>query len=400
MYRRRRLVALLLLTSLVLGPWWALSGGDGTPAATTEPGEGGTGVALAEAASGPEPGDAAGEGESSALDDEATVPQACSAAVDALPLRSQLALLLMVGVGGDDPGSVADLLASEHRPGGIFVRGGPEVWEDGVLAEPDERGRPLLVAVDDEGGRVQRLEGILPALPSAAEMGRLPPEQVQALAAERAGTMRALGVDLVFAPVLDLGEGGGIGDRSFGSDPQLVARQAGAYAHGLRKGGLLPVVKHFPGEGRASGDPHDGPITAPALDQLRTAELVPYELLLAEGPVGVMVGHLDVPGLTADGVPASLSPDAVGLLRASYEFDGLVVTDDLVAMQAVTDRFGIPEAAERALVAGVDLVLLANRTDVPAVLDRLVEAVDSGRLLARRVAGALTRLVATSGCDG
>jgi beta-N-acetylhexosaminidase len=393
-------VALLVLTSLVLGPWWALSRPDRAAEAPIERGDDRTGVALAEATSEPAPSGADGDEAHLDPDDEATVPPACAAAVDALPLRSQLALLLMVGVDGDDPRALAELLAGERRPGGIFVRRGTKVWEDRRLAEPDEQGLPLLVAIDDEGGRVQRLEGILPPLPSAAEMGRLPPEEVEAMAAERAPTMRGLGIDLVFAPVLDLDEGGGIGDRSFGSDPQLVARQAGAYASGLRDGGLLPVVKHFPGEGRASGDPHDGPITAPALDQLRAAELVVYEALLAEGPVGVMVGHLDVPGLTADGVPASLSPDAIGLLRASYEFDGLVVTDDLVDMEAVTERFGIPEAAERALVAGVDLVLLANGTDVPAVLDRLVEAVDGGRLPARRVAGALRRVVATSGCAG
>ena len=110
-----------------------------------------------------------------------------------------------------------------------------------------------------------------------------------------------------------------------------------------------------------------------------------------------MVGHLDVPGLTEAGVPASLSPAAIGLLRAGYEFDGMIVTDDLVGMQAVRSRFEVPEAAERALAAGADVILLSQPTDVEAVLDRLEEAVNLGRIPDRRLDAALAR-VAEVGC--
>lgn len=325
-------------------------------------------------------------------------PPRCEARTQDLTVRARLALLVMVGVDGDDVERTEALLRGPDRPGGVFVARGTAVWEERALVDVVEDGLPLLVAVDDEGGRVQRLSGILPDLPSAAGLSELEEDAVRALAAERSAQLRQLGATMVFAPVLDLGEGGGIGDRSFGSDPAVVAAYAGAYADGLREGGILPVAKHFPGEGRASGDPHEGPVVAPPLELLRAAELLPYEALLGEGRIGVMVGHLDVAGLTADGVPASLSPDAIGLLRAGYEFDGLVVTDDLVQMGAVTDRFSVPEAAERALVAGADMVLLAHPTDHDAVIDRLVEAFELGRLPGRRVSAAVGRVVSASGC--
>jgi beta-N-acetylhexosaminidase len=253
------------------------------------------------------------------------------------------------------------------------------------------------VAVDDEGGRVQPMAGVLDDLASAAVLAEQSPETLSGLAADRGAALRDLGVNVVLGPVVDVGSAGGIGDRSFGDSSEVVATHAGAYAAGLREGGVLPVLKHFPGQGHADVDTHEAPATIPSISLLRTSDLVPYDVILTGGPTGVMVGHLDVPELTEAGIPASLSPAAIGLLRGGYEFDGLVVTDDLAAMQAVLTRFGVPEAAERALGAGADLLLLTQPADVEAVLDRLEEAVNLGRIPARRLASAVTR-VAEVGC--
>jgi beta-N-acetylhexosaminidase len=246
---------------------------------------------------------------------------------------------------------------------------------------------------------VQPLAGVLDEIPAAATLTDRSEADVEAAAAERGEMLRDLGIGVAFAPVVDVGAGAGIGDRSFSDDPDVVAAYAGAYARGLRSAGVLPVLKHFPGHGQASGDSHDGASSTPVLADLQQVDLVPYDVLLAEPPVGVMVGHLDVPGFTENDVPASVSPAAVGLLRGSYEFDGIVFTDDLVAMDAVTSRFTVPEAVERALIAGVDMPLLARDTDVGAVLDRLTEAVQAGRLSETRIAAALDRIVDASGCE-
>lgn len=359
-YRRRRLTVVGLLTLVLLVPWCVTRRGGAGPAA-----------------------------------DAAAAPTAetCATAVAALPLRARLALTLMVGVDGDALDATVAVLESSVRPGGIFVRGGTAIWEDRVLVNPRGDGLPLLVAVDDEGGRVQPMTGVVDDLDSAAVLAEESPEQLQSRAAQRGAELLGLGINVVFAPVTDVGSAGGIGDRSFGDTSEVVTAKAGAWAGGLREAGVLPVLKHFPGQGHADADTHEGPAVVPSLDLLRTSDLVPYGALLAAAPTGVMVGHLDVPGLTEDGVPASLSPAAIGLLRGGYEFDGLVVTDDLAAMQAVRARFSVPEAAERALAAGADLLLISQAADVEAVLDQLEEAVNLGRIPDRRLVGALARVV-------
>ncbi len=128
----------------------------------------------------------------------------------------------------------------------------------------------------------------------------------------------SLGVTIDFAPVVDVtteSDDEVIGDRSFGSDPAQVTEFAGAYAQGLRDAGLLPVLKHFPGHGHASGDSHQGGVVTPPLADLQANDLVPYRTLTTQAPVAVMVGHMQVPGLTGSD-PASLSPAAYGLLRS------------------------------------------------------------------------------------
>jgi beta-N-acetylhexosaminidase len=363
-YRRRRITALVVLLLLVALPWCVSRRGDGDAAA----------------------GDAA-----------PPTRRACAAAVDARSLRGRLALTLMVGVDGERPGEAVDHLEAADRPGGIFVRGGATIWEERTLAEPLGDDLPLLVAVDDEGGPVQPMKGVLADLPSAAVLAGEDDDSVRATAEGRATELRELGVNVVLGPVVDVGHAGGIGDRAFGDTSEVVTAKAGAYAAGLRAGGVTPVLKHFPGQGHADADTHEGPAAVPELSLLRSSDLVPYDLLLTEPPTGVMVGHLDVPGLTEQGVPASLSAAAIGLLRSSYEFSGLVITDDLTAMGAVLDRFTVPDAAERALAAGADVLLLANPTDVSAVLDRLEEAVTLGRIPGRRIDSAVARVIA-AGC--
>ena len=160
--------------------------------------------------------------------------------------------------------------------------------------------------------------------------------------------MRKLGITIDFAPVLDVTDPPDdtvIGDRSFSDNPETVTQYAGAYARGLRDGGLLAVLKHFPGHGNGSGDSHTGSVLTPPLTPLEQNDLIPYRSLVGERPVAVMVGHLEVPGLTGD-QPASLSAAAYMLLRTgSYGapgFGGPVFTDDLSSMRAISDRTASP----------------------------------------------------------
>jgi beta-N-acetylhexosaminidase len=234
-------------------------------------------------------------------------------------------------------------------------------------------------------------------------MARLPVEQVRDLGRARGTALAARGVSVDFAPVVDVSDQPAdavIGDRSFSADPAVAARYAGAFAEGLRASGVLPVLKHFPGHGHASGDSHLGRVTTPPLAQLRTTDLQPYADLLGAGRVAVMVGHLDVPGLT-DGLPTSLTPATYRLLRDDYHFDGLVVTDDLGAMKAVTGTFALPDAVVRALSAGADAALWSsgarNAAEIGTVLDALEKALADGRLDPATNDRAVARVLAAKG---
>src|SRR6478735_5746531 len=281
----------------------------------------------------------------------ATVPCDPHALVTVMSTRDKLAQLLMVGVtDAADAGAVVE----QYRVGGIMIGS----WTDLSMMGDPVRGiertaqyLPLAVSVDEEGGRVSRLSSL-------------------------------------------------IGARSFGSDPATVTEYAGAYAQGLRDAGLLPVLKHFPGHGHASGDSHQGGVVTPPLADLQADDLVPYRTLTTQAPVAVMVGHMQVPGLTGTD-PASLSPAAYGLLRSGDYggpgFGGLVFTDDRSSMGAINERYGVADAVLKSLQAGADVALWVTTKEVPAVLDRLEKAVAAGELDMGKVDESMLRVAAVKG---
>jgi beta-N-acetylhexosaminidase len=328
-----------------------------------------------------------------------------AAILAAMSTRDKLAQLLMVGVrnADDAKGVVAD-----HHVGGIFIGSWTDLsmLTDGSLKGLDvSTALPVAVSVDEEGGRVSRLSSLIGSAPSARVLAQThTADEVYAMALDRGHKMRGLGITVDFAPVVDVTDAPDdtvIGGRSFGSDPAVVSAYAGAYARGLRDAGLLPVLKHFPGHGHGSGDSHTGGVTTPPLAELQNGDLVPYRALVGAAPVGVMVGHLQVPGLTGD-QPASLSPATVKLLRdgagyAAPSFDGPVFTDDLSGMAAIKDHYGVPDAALRALQAGIDVALWGTTDEVPAVLDRLEKAMAAGELKMPAVDASVLRLATVKG---
>ncbi|ORB30155.1 glycoside hydrolase family 3 N-terminal domain-containing protein [Mycolicibacterium parafortuitum] len=327
-----------------------------------------------------------------------------AAAVAAMSTRDKLAQLLMVGVTGAADARTA---AAEYRVGGIMVGSWTDqsMLTDGSLPDIANSGPlPLAVSVDEEGGRVSRLSGLIGSQPSARVLAQTKtPDEVYAIARDRGAKMRGLGITIDFAPVVDVTDAPDnsvIGDRSFGADPTTVTDYAGAYARGLRDAGVLPVLKHFPGHGSGSGDTHTGSASTPSIEALKNHDLVPYRTLTTQAPVGVMVGHIEVPGLTGN-EPASLSPQAYALLRSGGyggpPFGGVVFTDDLSGMQAISARLGVPDAVLRALQAGADVALWLSTGEVPAVLDRLEKAVGDGELTMSGVDAAVSRIVAMKG---
>jgi len=325
--------------------------------------------------------------------------------VAALSTRDKLAQLLMVGVKN---AADARAVVGNYHVGGIMIGSWTDLsmLTDGTLADISNAGPlPLAVSVDEEGGRVSRLSSLIGASPSARTLAQTQtPDQVYNIALARGRQMRGLGITVDFAPVVDVSNQGAdtvIGDRSFSNDPATVTTYAGAFARGLRAAGVLPVLKHFPGHGHGSGDSHTaGAVSTPPLSELMKSDLVPYATLTTEAPVAVMIGHLEVPGLTGD-TPASLSAAAVNLLRSGGYggpgFNGPIFSDDLSSMAAISSRYGVAEAVLRALQAGTDIALWITTAEVPAVLDRLEKAVSGGELALPAVEGSVLRMAGIKG---
>jgi beta-N-acetylhexosaminidase len=242
-------------------------------------------------------------------------------------------------------------------------------------------GRPLVMAVDQEGGAVRRLYPPFFRLPSAREMGRLAAPAARRLGRRVGQELRETGFNLNLAPVLDLGlgKGGYVGSRSFGPDPAEVAEKAGAFMEGLLEGGVLSCGKHFPGLGGTPVDPHE---RAPEIlgDKARFAgSFRVFRELAARGLPAVMTTHALYPALDP-GCVATFSSRIARILRRELGFDGLLLSDDL-EMGAILGRQDLGRAAARAALAGHDLILVCRRAEsVRAARKGLAEAIESGRI--------------------
>lgn len=241
------------------------------------------------------------------------------------------------------------------------------------------RSPPLLVAVDHEGGRVQRFRSGFSVLPAARRIGQehdLDARQgiamARAVAWLMAAELRAVGIDFSFAPCVDLDFGVSeiIGDRAYHSDPEIVAKLAIATVQGMRQAGMAATAKHFPGHGAVVADSHLAlPVDRRALADL-APDLLPYRRLIANDLAAVMMGHVLFPAV--DEVPASFSRRWVGdILRRELDFRGVVFADDLT-MEGATVMGGVVERADAALAAGCDVLPVCNRrASVVALLDGL-----------------------------
>lgn len=305
------------------------------------------------------------------------------------PRRARVAQLVMLAV-GSTPDAVAQTFASLGVGGAILQS------SNGVSAASVARLRtaghvPLLVGADEEGGPVQRFASLTGVLPSARTIATTQTSaQAQALVAAHARAVAALGINVVFAPVVDVLPASGvapIGSRSFSSDPSVVTRYGRAYVDAWRSAGVLPVLKHFPGFGSATANTDQAPAVVPPLAQLRTRDLLPYETLArGDARLGVMVAHVDVPGFTHG--PASLTSVTYALLRNEVGFPGLVFTDALDA-GAITAHRTVASAAVAAVAASADVVLVMRVGEAQGVIDALHAAIGTTIPVARLDAAVL-----------
>jgi beta-N-acetylhexosaminidase len=343
----------------------------------------------------------------------ATFPsdEALQALIDQMPLADKVGQMLMAGFHGQSLAESPELstLISTYHVGGLVLLEAnahdPQqvtqlISEAQDLAMQTGSHLPLFVAINHEGGIVVRItEGVtgFPGNMAIAATGQ--PDYAYQAAALSAQELRAMGINMNLAPVLDVNDNPLnpiIGVRSFGESPDLVADLGQKTIRGFQQNGVIAVAKHFPGHGSAAIDSHVGlPVIDKPLSQLEQVELAPFQMAVDEGIEAIMTAHIVVPALDpTPNLPASLSTAILtGILRQRMGFKGIIVTDSL-GMGAIAGRWGQAQAAVEAVKAGADVVLSTGPLEAQAgMLQALMAAVDNDEISLARIDESILRIL-------
>ena len=310
-----------------------------------------------------------------------------------LSVEKKVGQLFMIGIPGPEIDAPTRELLDEVSPGGIclFARNIRDARQVRELTDALRNILPVqpIIAIDQEGGLVDRLRRVLSPMPAADRIRST--QEAASLATVITEALLMLGANMDFAPVVDVVDAGrrgsmnGLTSRTFGSTKEETAELAGQFLSTLQSNGILGCLKHFPGLGASTVDSHEElPLVNVSQEELYTIDLYPYQELITSGDVhAVMIGHAAYPSTSLQEsdqngrlLPSSLSPNFVkGLLRDEMGFDGLVVTDDL-EMGAIVKNYGIGDACVRAIGAGADMLAIcadpgAIRDGYRAVLNSL-----------------------------
>ncbi|MDY0257036.1 beta-N-acetylhexosaminidase [Gudongella oleilytica] len=287
-----------------------------------------------------------------------------------MTFEEKLGQMVMIGIGGFTATEEELNLISENKIGGVIlfqrnIKDADQVKEliNSLIAANEGNPLPLIIGIDEEGGRVSRLSGIFDNLPPAAKLGEEDDLDLSySYGAVQASKLRNLGFNLNFSPVLDVSSNPSnpvIGNRAISSDPFVAERNGESIIIGLMDGGIVPVGKHFPGHGDTSVDSH---LTLPRItkniEDMYTLELVPFIGAIEAGIPAIMVGHLMVEDI--DDLPATISEKMInGLLRENLGFKGVVFSDDMT-MGAIAENYEISSAVVDFIRAGGDIALICH----------------------------------------
>lgn len=332
------------------------------------------------------------------------VSQRVAALLRRMSLGQKVGQLLVSTVPGTTPGQGgAELVRTYHLGGVIYFStnlvDAPQVaaLSNGLqrAAMAQSSAVPLTIGTDQEGGTVARLDGILTSFPSQMAAGATrDPALVRAADRTVGGELRALGLNLDYAPVADVNVDPAnpvIGTRSFGSTPALVSSMTSAAIGGLHAAGVASVAKHFPGHGDTNVDSHTGlPVIGHNLRQWQQIDAPPFEAAIGSGVDMIMSAHIVVPALDPSGSPATFSHKIItGLLRGTLGYRGVVTTDSL--QMAGAQQYSDAQIAVRAIQAGCDELLMPD--NLATAYDAVLAAVRAGQISMPRLDESVTRIL-------
>lgn len=335
------------------------------------------------------------------------IPSADAAAVllEGMTLDEKIGQMVIAGFDGYEVNDNVRSLIRNYRIGGFILYGGNVQSTGQLLAlinwlkiTNSSNKVPIFISVDEEGGRVSRMPAEFVNIPAMGAIGRINDGSL----AYRVGNVtaemiRSFGFNMDFAPVLDINSNPNnpvIGDRAFGSTPEPVSRLGVQAMLGIRDGGVIPVVKHFPGHGDTSVDSHTAlPVVNYDLNRLSNYEFVPFKAAINNSADAVMVAHILL--TQADPAnPSSMSGTVItDILRNQLGFKGVVITDDMT-MGAITKNYDLAEAAIKSVNAGSDIVLLSGGyNNEVKVLNALRNAAVNGRIPMSRINDSVYRIL-------
>lgn len=292
----------------------------------------------------------------------------------------------------------------QYRPGGVilfsFNLENREQTSRFIRDMKQMSGIPMFIAVDEEGGNVARIantDGMgttkFPTMAAIGETGD--PSQAYRVGDTIGREISELGFNLNFAPVADLATNENnteIGERSFGSDSELVSKMVSQEVKGLQQNGVSATLKHFPGQGNAGEDTHKGYVNLDVtIDRLRDNEFLPFEEGIAAGADMIMMSHVSVKAITQSDVPASLSSLMVNdILREELQYDNVIITDAM-NMKIITKFYDSGQAAIAAIKAGNDMILMPD--DFASAYEAVYDAVKDGTLSEKRINASVRRII-------
>lgn len=339
-------------------------------------------------------------------DEDAETPVSVSTQMlEKMTLEEKIGQMFIVAYRKDNSSNITQLngyveeSVKKYRPGGVALFSeNIENYEQVKEFIADLQGIsdiPLIIGTDEEGGSVSRLKNIINTLPRASEIGKANnAENTYLLAAELASKMADLGFNMNFAPVCDIDQrlNSVVGSRAFGNTPETVSIHSAEIIKGLQDNGIGAVAKHFPGHGGTREDSHlINAVTDASLDELLAFELVPFENAVKIGVAAIMAGHISVPEVTGNNEPVIFSSYLLtDVLRDKMNFNGLIITDAM-EMGAVSKYYTQEEAAVKAVIAGVDIILMPS--DLDAAYTGLLNAALNGDISMEKIDSSVKRIL-------
>lgn len=312
--------------------------------------------------------------------------------VNAMTLNEKIGQMVIVGLEGYTISESSREMIDEYHVGGFVLLGENVSSSNQIitlvnsLKNANSKNKiPLFLSIDEEGGRVSRIPQEFKKFPSNKIIGGINNTTFSfKIGSLIASELKGFGLNMDFAPVLDINSNPNnpiIGDRSFGSNPEIVARLGIQTMKGIQSGSIIPVVKHFPGHGDTSMDSHIGlPTVNNTHDRLKSFEFLPFSEAIKNNADAVMIAHILLPKIDSNN-PASMSKIIItDNLRNSLKFNGVIITDDMT-MGAITKNYNIGAAAVKSVNAGTDIILVCHLYDnETVVLNALRKAAESGAI--------------------